>query len=275
MAGYKFASLSPPARDEKEEVLGYTAGELHEVIDRPITEYRRSLYPSQPPIPITTIEQHPDLLPSQKLQKPSKPPANTIKPSFRTLFSLARRRDYFINFIPGLILACASGLVPPYMSSVVGDAFQVFESYPLDDIATDAQRAAFTSGIQTTCIKLTVAGILGVVFNYLKTVAWIRHGETHVGRLRQTVYVGMQRKGMEWFDLGMGMNDKSGVSEHNGETVGAAGVMSKFTRSAISTNRSAKLIIAERRTRFASPHLKRWVSPLPTRPSSSLASFWR
>jgi hypothetical protein len=47
--------------------------------------------------------------------------------------------------------------------------------------------------------------------------------------LRQTVYEGVQNKSMEWFDLGMGM--KNDEADEESETVGAGGLMAKFTRS--------------------------------------------
>ncbi|EIW69536.1 hypothetical protein TREMEDRAFT_39110 [Tremella mesenterica DSM 1558] len=231
MPGYKFANLSPPLQDEKEELIGYTA-DLHEVIPRPISEARRSLYPPspRPVIKASILEQHPDMIPPDTPSGASKSsPSTPVRATFVTLFSLTDHRDWIINFFPGLIIACAAGLVPPYMSLVVGEAFAVFEAYPLDLSGTSAQRAALLHGVSNTSIKLTVAGIVGVITNYLRTVIWVRHGETHVGRLRRAVYDGVQRKGMEWFDLGMGTNETAETAA-NGETIGAGGMMSKFTK---------------------------------------------
>ncbi len=44
----------------------------------------------------------------------------------------------------------------------------------------------------------------------------------------EAVYEAVQNKGMDWFDTGMGMREDTGDKES--ESVGAGGLMAKFTR---------------------------------------------
>lgn len=214
-------------------------GELHEVHARPVSEARRSLYSPQPPIPISTIQDHPDLFPSlMPGQDPTPPTARPrrvtepIKPRFRHLLVLSTKRDMVIDLLPGIILAIAGALVQPYMSIIIGDAFAVFSNYPLQvSQATSEQNAALAAGVKLSSVKLTIAGLVAMSLNYVKGALWIRHGEGVVSRLREAVFVGVQGKEMEWFDLGMGINpDEKDDEGKNAEAIGAGGLMAKFTK---------------------------------------------
>ena len=119
-----------------------------------------------------------------------------------------------------------AALVQPYMSLVVGEAFNAFVQYPLDNLATEVQRQSLKNGIQETTEKLAITGAAAVVLNYAKGALWARHGEHLTTRLRHAVYISVQGKSMEWFDLGMGMKSEAKDSE----SIGAGGLMAKFTR---------------------------------------------
>ncbi|WRT66924.1 uncharacterized protein IL334_003889 [Kwoniella shivajii] len=235
MPGYKFTSLSPRGWDEKGEPL--TFGPMLDDI-RPISEARRSLYPSLAPVPPTTFEDHPDI-PSSKTKSLSLPtlsnrPKHTvdpIRPTFRGLYTLSSMSEYILLLIPAMVLSILSALIAPYMSMIIGDAFSVFAAYPfLTGEASDAERAALKNGVTDTSLKFTIAGILAVLFNYFKGVFWVRYGESVAARLRETVYIGVQDKTMEWFDMGMGMNAAEEIHAEKREAIGAGGLMSKFTR---------------------------------------------
>lgn len=227
MPGYHFANMSPPGQSAKGEMMIFGAS-LEEV--RPISKARRSLYPSLPPIPIATLEQHADLLPPPSTPThPLKSTSTAIRPTFRRLFALSRRRDYILHLIPAIVVAVAASLVPPYMSVIIGNAFAVFTAYPFDTrSASIADKAALAHGVRQTSIQLAVAGGLSVLLNYLKGALWTLHGEGLVSRLREAVYEGVQTKGMSWFDKGMGMKEEDG--DEKGESIGAGGLMAKFTR---------------------------------------------
>jgi ATP-binding cassette subfamily B (MDR/TAP) protein 1 len=219
MSGHRTAHVSPSTAKFREIRLGSPLEEF-----RPVSEHRRSLYPSQSPIPTATLEQHPGLIPTT-LPSPLPPP---IPATFRGLFSLSTKGDLAIYLLPALLVAASAALVPPFMSNVIGEAFEIFEMYPLTTTsATSAERTALVSGVAKTSIKLAGAGGYAIVLNYAKGVLWARHGEALVSRLREAVYAGVQSKRMEWFDLGMGLREEeTGQSE----TIGAGGLMAKFTR---------------------------------------------
>lgn len=229
MSKYQFSGTSPNIHQEE------FGGELHEV--RPVSEARRSLYSPQPPIPISTIHDHPDLFPSVMVDPtpPTPRPRRTtepIKPKFRDLLCLSQKRDIIFDLLPAVILAIAGSLIQPYMSVIIGEAFAVFSDYPTElSSATAEQNAALSAGVIRSSIKLTIAGLVAMSLNYTKGALWIRHGEGVVARLREAVFVGVQGKQMEWFDLGMGINpDEKDDEGRNLEAIGAGGLMAKFTK---------------------------------------------
>ncbi|OCF35279.1 ATP-binding cassette, subfamily B (MDR/TAP), member 1 [Kwoniella heveanensis BCC8398] len=234
MPGYKFSSLSPRGWDEKGDPL--TFGPMLEDV-RPVSQARRSLYPAVSPIPASTFDDHPDLLsqPPKSLSSPvtsRRPPLiDPVRPRFRALYTLSTWRDYLRLLLPGCVLAILAALIAPYMSMVIGDAFAIFAAYPFaTHVASDEARRELKRGVADTSLKLTVAGLLAVLFNYTKGLLWIWYGETVAERLRTKVYTGVQGKGMEWFDTGMGLNAEVGSEEEKREAIGAGGLMSKFNR---------------------------------------------
>jgi ATP-binding cassette subfamily B (MDR/TAP) protein 1 len=114
------------------------------------------------------------------------------------------------------------------MSKVIGQVFDVFVQFPTDASAASAlQREALLKGVTNNTIKLVVAGAASLALNYAKGALWARHGEILVDKVRIAVYKGVQGKSMTWFDLGMGMREKD---QEEGESIGAGGLMAKFTR---------------------------------------------
>jgi ATP-binding cassette subfamily B (MDR/TAP) protein 1 len=70
-----------------------------------------------------------------------------------------------------------------------------------------------------------------MAINYVKGALWIRFGEGVVARLREAVFIGVQGKEMEWYDLGMGINPDDVDEDGNKiEAIGAGGLMAKFTK---------------------------------------------
>ena len=230
--GYRFAGMRDD--DTKEEL------EFGDELQAPvfISEKRRSLYPVEA-IPLSTLHDHPDLQPSgdhiggpdgitPDYAAPVRyPPPPPVVPHFRRLLSLSSWRDICFLFIPGMLLASATALVPPFMSIVIGDTFEVFAQYPIiTSLASPAQRTALLEGVRYQTIKLSSAGLFAMVANYIKAVVWSWHGEVVAARLREKVFAGVQEKGMDWYDMGMGMRD----DEEGEEAVGAGGLMSKFSK---------------------------------------------
>jgi ATP-binding cassette subfamily B (MDR/TAP) protein 1 len=235
--GYKYAGTGARDDDVLEEL------QFGDELQAPvyISEKRRSLYPSTPTIPLSTLHDHPDLQPTgDQIGGPDgitpdyaatirNPPPPPIVPHFRRLLSLSSWKDICFLFVPGMLLAGATALVPPFMSIVIGDTFDVFAQYPIvTGLATAEQRSALLEGVRYQTIKLSSAGLFAIVANYLKAVVWSWHGEVVAAKLREKVFAGVQEKGMDWYDMGMGMRE----DEEGEEAVGAGGLMSKFSKCA-------------------------------------------
>jgi ATP-binding cassette subfamily B (MDR/TAP) protein 1 len=145
---------------------------------------------------------------------------------------MSQKRDIIFDLIPALILAVLGSLVQPYMSIIIGEAFAAFSVYPLDlSLATAETNATLARAVALSSLKLTGAGVAAMAINYVKGALWIRFGEGVVARLREAVFIGVQGKEMEWYDLGMGINPDDVDEDGNKiEAIGAGGLMAKFTK---------------------------------------------
>lgn len=164
---------------------------------------------------------------------PSSPPAwSPPKPSVRLLFKYTTRRDLVVLMLPAALISLASGLLTPYMTQVVGDSFNSFASFPLDvTLATDAQRSDLKADIRIASLSLLAMGVGMIALNTLMAGMWVTVGERNARHIRREVFEKVASRDLTWFDLGMGIADGGDeVAKEKGEGVGAAGLMSKFTR---------------------------------------------
>lgn len=183
------------------------------------------------PYPLKTMQDHPDLQPSPP--SPSTPTFDTlIRPRFRLLFSLTSTSDCVIHILPATFLSIIASIIPPYMTVLVGDLFIPFSAYPADQhVATPAQSAQLNHDVSAIALKLALVGVAGFVVHTLVGRLWIGYGERVADRLRRAAYDSVVAKEMAWFDLGMGMKGNEQVdTATSGESVGAGGLMAKFTR---------------------------------------------
>lgn len=154
------------------------------------------------------------------------------KPSIRLLFKYTTRRDLVVLLLPAALVSLASGLLTPYMTQVVGDSFKSFSSFPLDvTLATDAQRSQLKADIRVASLSLLAMGVGMIALNTLMAGMWVTVGERNARHIRREVFQKVASRDLTWFDLGMGIADGGEeVAKNKGEGVGAAGLMSKFTR---------------------------------------------
>ncbi|GAA5907604.1 hypothetical protein JCM8208_000015 [Rhodotorula glutinis] len=157
----------------------------------------------------------------------NKPPS--IRPSFRLLFSLTTRRTLWCTIVPALVCGIVSGLVPPYMTQMLGDAMQAFTDYALAVGVPGADVSAANStlmhAMRDTSVKLTVAAAIVFVTSTTGLSLWVVHGERVAHALRLKVYGGITSKGIAWFDRGMG-----GAADGSEDKADAAGLMGRFTK---------------------------------------------
>lgn len=128
------------------------------------------------------------------------------------------------------------------MTFVLGDAFDLFTVYQ----AVQSYQATLPPSIQdmseanhdlkqgmiTVTIKLIILGCIIVALTTASLALWVWHGEKVAKRLRRTVYLGVVRKPMAWFDLGMGKRIGDSAGQDNNaveENESSGGLMGRFT----------------------------------------------
>lgn len=160
------------------------------------------------------------------------PKRPSIRPSFRLLFSLTTRRTFWTIIFPALVCGIVSGLVPPFMTQMLGDAMQSFTDYATaigslgatHDIVSAANKTLMRE-MRDTAVKLTVAAAVVFCTSTTGLSLWVVHGERVAHELRLKVYRGITGKGIAWFDKGMG-----GAADGSEDKADAAGLMGRFTK---------------------------------------------
>jgi len=160
---------------------------------------------------------------------------STIKPSLALLFTLTTRPTFFTIVLPALTLSIAAGLIPPYMTQVLGETLQHFTDYTVatanpelpSDLLSSA-RSTLLKGVQIEAIKFACLGAAVLIISTANQALWVIHGERVARVLRLKVYEGLHAKGLDWFDKGMGGEKGEGENEASGDS--AAGLMGRFTK---------------------------------------------
>lgn len=176
-----------------------------------------------------------------KLPKQPGPPAGksavpAIRPSFRTLFSLTSRSTLWTVVVPGTAFAVGSGLVPPYMTMILGDALQAFTDYGLvigsDGVSADVlkgARSTLVHDVRLHAVKFAVLAAVVLVTSTANIALWVIHGERVARELRTYVYRGVTAKGLDWYETGMG-GDPDGGQDSATSSVDAAGLTGRFSK---------------------------------------------
>ena len=153
---------------------------------------------------------------------------NLIQPSIRLLFSQVTRRDFVILLVPAIVTSMIAGGIAPFMTVVIGQAFDAFAQFPLSD-PTEADKARLRSDVGLAALQLLALAAGALALSSLTSALWISAGERNVMRLRTKVYDAVTTRDMEWFDTKMGAEDAIVSTEGDGP-VGAGGLMAKFAR---------------------------------------------
>lgn len=163
--------------------------------------------------PSSTISTH-DLIPARP----------TPQPSLRLLFSYCTRRDAYLLLLPAVLVSLAAGGVAPFMTYVIGQAFNAFATFPLTTTPDQKDKDALMHEI--TIVALELIGLAGgaLALSGVMSSLWLWVGERITMRIRHRVFAAITAREMEWFDL-LGQSDDA-----SSENVGAGGLMAKFTR---------------------------------------------
>lgn len=166
---------------------------------------------------------------TKKLSKHVLPPAAPLsapvdkppKPSLQLLFSLFTRRDLFALVLPAVLASLASASIPPFMSVVIGDAYDVFSAYQSVEDPTPQDNALLLRGIGLAGLEFCAMAGGALVLSGVMSSLWVWVGEKNAMYLRRLVYTSVSDKDMEWYDKNT--DDKDGKN-----AVGAGGLMTQF-----------------------------------------------
>ncbi|CAE6384177.1 unnamed protein product [Rhizoctonia solani] len=167
----------------------------------------------------------PDGMPKGYSRMDEGPPA----PSLKLLFAHCTRHDALTLLLPAIFVSMISGGIAPFMTRVIGQAFDAFARFPSpaaqeslspDDLAAAKSRLLREVGL--TAIQLLALAGGSLLLGSAMSSLWIWVAEKNVMRLRRGVYEAVTTRRMEWFDAQMAQSEDG--------TTGAGGMMAKFAR---------------------------------------------
>jgi ATP-binding cassette subfamily B (MDR/TAP) protein 1 len=146
----------------------------------------------------------------------------TITPSIRLLFSHISRRHLLIILLPAIFASIIAGGVAPFMTFVVGQAFDAFAHFPITSNPPQAAKETVLRNIGISALQLVGLAASALALSSLTSCLWIWVGETNAMAVRKVIYVAVSQKDLTWFDMHTATTECS--------SVGAGGLMSKFSR---------------------------------------------
>ncbi|KIM36272.1 hypothetical protein M413DRAFT_319602 [Hebeloma cylindrosporum] len=164
---------------------------------------------------------------------PPQPAQPTLTPSIRLLFSLISRKHFLCLILPAIVSSLIAGGIAPFMTFVVGQAFDTFAQYPLTPNPPQAAKDALLRGVGLAALELIGLAFGSLALGSITSCLWIWAGEINAISLRKTVYAAVTQKDMVWFDMHMGATEGTvqATSEDNQQgPIGAGGLMAKFSR---------------------------------------------
>ncbi|TFK17892.1 hypothetical protein FA15DRAFT_675726, partial [Coprinopsis marcescibilis] len=166
----------------------------------------------------------------------------TIQPNIPLLFSLLTARHRVTLLIPAIVTSLVSGGIAPFLTFVVGQAFDAFAKFPLTTNPPQEAKDTLLKSVGLAALSLVGLAFGSLALGSITSCLWIWTGEVNTGELRKRVYVGVMGKEMGWFDSRMGSSEgeetvkekKEGDEEEEENVddgpVGAGGLMAKFSR---------------------------------------------
>ncbi|KAJ7774954.1 P-loop containing nucleoside triphosphate hydrolase protein [Mycena metata] len=161
---------------------------------------------------------------------PETTPVNAPKPSIRLLFSQISPRHRLLLLTPAIISSLIAGAIAPFMTLVIGQAFNAFASFPRTPNPPQSAKDTLMHAMAVAAFELIGLAVGSVVLSSIMSWLWIWTGENNVMALRKRVYAAVTQKDMVWFDTKMGAEGSIQSTEEEQGPLGAGGLMSKFTR---------------------------------------------
>lgn len=150
------------------------------------------------------------------------------KPSILLLFSLLPRRRSILLLIPAIISSVVAGGIAPFMTRVIGQAFDAFSNFPLTPDPPETAKMALLRSVGSAALQLIALAFGALAMGTIMSALWICVGENNVQALRQHVYETVANRNLEWFDRNMAVDVEDGTGDNG--AVGAGGLMAKFSR---------------------------------------------
>ncbi|CAE6451330.1 unnamed protein product [Rhizoctonia solani] len=153
------------------------------------------------------------------------PPA----PSIKLMFAYCTRHDATVLLLPAIFVSMISGGIAPFMTRVMGQAFDAYARFPSpaaqeslssEDFAAAKSRLLREVGLAAIELLALAGGSL--LLASAMSSLWIWVAEKNIMRLRRSVYEAVTARRMEWFDAQMAQSEDG--------TNGAGGMMAKFAR---------------------------------------------
>ncbi|KAB5590231.1 Multidrug resistance protein 2 [Ceratobasidium theobromae] len=150
-------------------------------------------------------------------------------PSLKLLFAYCTHHDKVTLLLPAIGVSLLSGGIAPFMTRVIGQAFDAFARFPLPAAQADmtpealaAAKSRLLHEVGITAIELLALAGGALLLSSAMSSLWIWVAERNVMRLRRSVYEAVTHRRMEWFDAQM--------AQAEGDMTGAGGMMAKFAR---------------------------------------------
>lgn len=171
---------------------------------------------------------------------PNEPPKKArFQPTFSLLFSLSPPLSNLSIVGPAVFFSVVAGAIPPYMTELIGSAFQGFSDYTITTYSptlTPAQLATaklvLLESVKMSAIKFSALGFGTFIISGLSFAFWTINGERTAKALRLEVFNGIGGRSMAWYDLGMGMNEENEeeMAAEGSSGQGAGGLMGRFAK---------------------------------------------
>lgn len=155
-------------------------------------------------------------------KQPTPPQAKPLEPSLTLLFSLFSKKDILALILPAICASLAAASIPPFMTIVIGDAYDVFSAYQSTPTPSQHDKVLLLKGMGLAAIEFVAMGGGALFLSGVMSALWTWVGEKNVMYLRRLVYDAVSSKDMEWYDIHTDEKASGDVA------VGAGGLMTQF-----------------------------------------------
>ncbi|KAH9458339.1 hypothetical protein Pst134EB_010646 [Puccinia striiformis f. sp. tritici] len=126
------------------------------------------------------------------------------------IFSFTSKLDYVLLVLPAFLLSVLSGLLPAYMTILVGQAFQLFADYTIATIAATGSDSLIEQAKDTlrheigeVAIKLVCLGLATFLLSLITHTLWAINGSKICEKIQAAVYDSVSQRELGWFENGM------------------------------------------------------------------------